>query len=384
MPARLRTLQARLLPHGPLDVVRQVLLFMAAYQLYRLTRGLVNHPEAAPTAFEQRARPHRHRAHARPLRRAVASRRSPPASSGCWTPRRGCTSTRRRRSPSARWRGCTSSATTSFYFVRNMFLIAFGIALIGYSLYPTAPPRFFPEYGFFDAVSDFTGVPQDSVTINTLFNPYAAVPSMHVAFALMIGIPLSRLVKWRALKIFWATYPLLVVFVIVATANHFIADAVLGAAAAGARRARRPRARPHPARACGPSGRPAARRSRCVDANPSALMAAGTQQPAPPTEPAPRARGPATAGRRAARADSQPADRVAPDAERDLADGLRAQRPRRAARLADGVLLGRRRVHRRLGHGHARRRATRGCPTRARRSARSSTRRSTASRRASC
>src|SRR5215217_42665 len=47
MPARLRTLQARLLPHGPLDVVRQVLLFMAAYQLYRLTRGLVNHPEAA-------------------------------------------------------------------------------------------------------------------------------------------------------------------------------------------------------------------------------------------------------------------------------------------------------------------------------------------------
>ena len=76
-------------------------------------------------------------------------------------------------------------------------------------------------------------MPQDSVTINNLFNPYAAVPSMHVAFALMIGIPLSRLVKWRALKVFWATYPLLVVFVIVATANHFIADAVLGAAAAG-------------------------------------------------------------------------------------------------------------------------------------------------------
>ena len=52
MPARLRTLQARLLPHGPLDVVRQVLLFMAAYQLYRLTRGLVNHPEAATAAFQ--------------------------------------------------------------------------------------------------------------------------------------------------------------------------------------------------------------------------------------------------------------------------------------------------------------------------------------------
>jgi hypothetical protein len=114
-----------------------------------------------------------------------------------------------------------------------MFLVSFGIALIGYSVFPTAPPRFFPEWGFFDSVSDFTGVPQDSVTINTLFNPYAAVPSMHVAFALMIGVPLARLVRWRPMKIFWAAYPLLVLFVIVATANHFLADAVLGAAAAG-------------------------------------------------------------------------------------------------------------------------------------------------------
>jgi hypothetical protein len=121
----------------------------------------------------------------------------------------------------------------SFYFVRNMFLVAFGVALVGYALFPTAPPRFFPEWGFFDAVSDFTGVPQDSVTIGRLFNPYAAVPSMHVGFALMISIPLARLVRWRALKVFWSLYPLLVVFVIVVTANHFIADAVLGAGAAG-------------------------------------------------------------------------------------------------------------------------------------------------------
>ena len=57
----------------------------------------------------------------------------------------------------------------------------------------------------------------------------------------MISIPLARLVKWRALKVFWCLYPLLVVFVIVVTANHFIADAVLGAAAAGHRRAGRTR-----------------------------------------------------------------------------------------------------------------------------------------------
>jgi hypothetical protein len=52
---------------------------------------------------------------------------------------------------------------------------------------------------------------------------------MHVAFALMIGVPLARLVKHRAAKIFWVLYPVIVTFVIVVTANHFLADAFLGA-----------------------------------------------------------------------------------------------------------------------------------------------------------
>jgi hypothetical protein len=69
--------------------------------------------------------------------------------------------------------------------------------------------------------------------VDALFNPYAAVPSMHAGFALMIGWPLARLVKPRWLKAFWATYPLIVTFVIVATANHFLADAFLGAVTAG-------------------------------------------------------------------------------------------------------------------------------------------------------
>jgi hypothetical protein len=117
----------------------------------------------------------------------------------------------------------------SFYFVRNMFVVAMAIALVGYLLVPTAPPRFFPEWGFFDAVANFTGVSHDSVAVNALFNPYAAIPSMHVAFALMIGVPLVKLSRRRVVKIAWALYPLLVTFVIVATGNHFLADAFLGA-----------------------------------------------------------------------------------------------------------------------------------------------------------
>jgi hypothetical protein len=121
----------------------------------------------------------------------------------------------------------------AYYYVRNMFMVAMGIALVLYVAYPTAPPRFLPEWGFTDAVSNFTGVSHDNVQVNELFNPYAAVPSMHVCFALMIGVPLSRLVQHRALRVFWMVYPLLVVFVIVATANHFLADAFLGACTAG-------------------------------------------------------------------------------------------------------------------------------------------------------
>ena len=121
----------------------------------------------------------------------------------------------------------------SFYFVRNMMMVAMGLALVGYVLYPTAPPRFFPEWGFFDSVSDFAGVESDSAMADALFNPYAAVPSMHVAFSLMIGLSLARLVRNPVARAFWRAYPLLVCFVIVATANHFIIDAVLGALVAG-------------------------------------------------------------------------------------------------------------------------------------------------------
>jgi hypothetical protein len=83
-------------------------------------------------------------------------------------------------------------------------------------------------------VQAFTGVDADSVTVDALFNPYAAVPSMHIAFALMIGLPLAQLVRSRAARGFWAGYPLLMAFVIIVTANHFIIDAVLGALTAGA------------------------------------------------------------------------------------------------------------------------------------------------------
>ena len=82
-----------------------------------------------------------------------------------------------------------------FYFVRNMFMTAMGLALIGYMLLPTAPPRFFPELGFVDTIAYYVNVKHDSGLVALFFNPYAAVPSMHVAFALMISVPALLVVR---------------------------------------------------------------------------------------------------------------------------------------------------------------------------------------------
>jgi membrane-associated phospholipid phosphatase len=116
----------------------------------------------------------------------------------------------------------------SFYFVRNMFAVSMGLALIGYTLYPTAPPRLYPEYGFVDTINDFSSVNHDSALAKLFINPYAAVPSMHCAFALMIGATGFQLVRSHFMKAVWAAWPLLVAWVVIVTGNHYWIDIVLG------------------------------------------------------------------------------------------------------------------------------------------------------------
>jgi hypothetical protein len=233
MVARARVLQARVLPHGWLDALRQVSLFAAAYLAYRLVRGLVEGDAGA--AF----------AHARDLislERTLHLFVEP--SVQAWA------SSSHFMMGLASWlyvnaQGSVTIAALlylymrhnrNFYFVRNMFMISMAIALVGYTVFPTAPPRFLPEWGFIDTVSDFTpvSVSHTSASLSSLFNPYAAVPSMHVAFALMIGWPLARLARRSVVRVLWVLYPFVMTFVIVVTANHFIVDALLGAMTAGA------------------------------------------------------------------------------------------------------------------------------------------------------
>jgi hypothetical protein len=202
-----------------------VALFAGAYYLYRIVRGFVD--GSAPEAF----------AHARAivdLERATGTFFEPALQN--WTEQHEWLMTW------ANWMYVNSHFTLTvsfliwlyiarnhaFYYVRNVFMIAMGLALIGYMLLPTAPPRFMPEWGFTDSVESFVGA-DAAQGASVLYNPFAAVPSMHVAFALMISIPAIKLVSNRVVQAFWAVYPLAVTFVVVATANHFWIDAALGA-----------------------------------------------------------------------------------------------------------------------------------------------------------
>jgi hypothetical protein len=232
MLARLRSLEARLLPRGLVDVVRQVLLFGIAYYGYRMVRGTVDDPVGAAVAFQ-------HSREVIHLEQSLGIFVEPSI--------QGWVSGRPLIIDVASWLYLNAQFTVtmaclvyiylrhnaSFYFVRNMFAVAMWTANLGFMLFPAAPPRFFPEWGFVDSVSNITHVSHDSVAVNSLVNQYAAIPSMHVAFALMIAVPLARLSKHRVTRAIWAVYPFVVFFVIISTANHFVTDAVLGAATAG-------------------------------------------------------------------------------------------------------------------------------------------------------
>lgn len=230
--ARAKGLQERILPCGWLGLVRQVLLFAGAYMSYSVVRAIAEVNNTVP--FD-------HATDIIHLERSLHIFVEPAIQS--WA-----MSSHALMDVSS-WLYVNAQTTVAitalvyiylrhnkaYYPLRNKLVISMAIALIGYVVFPTAPPRFLPEWGFVDTVANFTSVTgaHGNASMTGLVNPYAAVPSMHVAFALMIGWQLSKLVRTKALKVFWALYPLIITFVVIATANHFIFDVATGALTAG-------------------------------------------------------------------------------------------------------------------------------------------------------
>jgi PAP2 superfamily len=217
------------LPRGWGDLLRQFVLFLLVYQGYQLVRGIADGRQAVAFA---------NGIHVIHLERSLGAFFEPGFQQAFITHRWVI--------DAANWMYFNShfAVTISFLgwlylfrnenfnFVRNMFIVAMMLALMGYALFPTAPPRMFPGAGFTDTIGAFTNMHQDSSFASVLVNPYAAVPSMHIAFSLMVAVPAMSLVRTVWARALWSGYPLVVFFVIVVTANHFWFDAAAGAAVA--------------------------------------------------------------------------------------------------------------------------------------------------------
>ena len=231
MRRRMHDIEARLLPRGGPDAVRQIAVFAAAYLLYELVRALVNGDDAArASADATRVIDLERRLHVfvEPGIQAWAMHRPWLMHVADWAylDAHGAV---------------TFGALTyvylrrneSFGVLRNAFLISMALALVGYALYPTAPPRLMPQWGFADPIRQLTGIDAERGPGSVLVNPYAAIPSMHVCFALLTGWSMATLTPRRGLRVLWRLYPLAIMLVVVVTGNHYLVDVLLGGGAAG-------------------------------------------------------------------------------------------------------------------------------------------------------
>ncbi|MBV2353662.1 phosphatase PAP2 family protein [Streptomyces sp. J2-1] len=105
-----------------------------------------------------------------------------------------------------------------------------GVALLGYYLFPLAPPRLMNGGHFVDTVMvHHTWGSMASGDLKHLSNQYAAMPSMHIGWSLWCGLTVFALASVPWVRVLGLLYPALTLVVIVATANHFWLDAVGGA-----------------------------------------------------------------------------------------------------------------------------------------------------------
>ena len=116
----------------------------------------------------------------------------------------------------------------AFTRFRNTILLANVLGLIGYVFIPTAPPRFFTSIGFSDTLGQFGGLNHGSGLVELASNPYAAMPSLHAADALIVGVVLASVVRRPVFKVLWLLWPAWVWFAVMATGNHFWLDVLAG------------------------------------------------------------------------------------------------------------------------------------------------------------
>jgi membrane-associated phospholipid phosphatase len=117
----------------------------------------------------------------------------------------------------------------SYLRLRNTLIVTNTIGLVGYVALPTAPPRLLPERGFVDTLAQSEALNHGTGLVELVANPYAAMPSLHAADSLIVGVALAISVRSPWLRALFLLWPLWVWFSLLATANHFWLDVLAGA-----------------------------------------------------------------------------------------------------------------------------------------------------------
>ncbi|HYJ70628.1 MAG TPA: phosphatase PAP2 family protein [Nocardioidaceae bacterium] len=114
-----------------------------------------------------------------------------------------------------------------YLWIRRSLVILTCAALVGHLAFPLAPPRMLPQLGFVDTGVLFNMSVYGADGANSIANQYAAMPSLHVAWAALVAVGLitSTRTRWRW---FWMIHPALTLAVVVVTANHYWLDGIIG------------------------------------------------------------------------------------------------------------------------------------------------------------
>ncbi|MEV5435970.1 phosphatase PAP2 family protein [Streptomyces sp. NPDC052682] len=133
------------------------------------------------------------------------------------------------------------SRSRHYRAARTWLMTSTFLGLIGFSLLPTCPPRLLDAgHGFVDTMAHYSsygwwgGEASAPRGLGGMTNQYAAMPSLHVGWALWCGVMLWRYGGTRTAKAAGVVYPLVTTIVVMGTANHYFLDAVAGAAVMGA------------------------------------------------------------------------------------------------------------------------------------------------------
>jgi membrane-associated phospholipid phosphatase len=117
--------------------------------------------------------------------------------------------------------------------LRNTILATWLISIPVYALFPVAPPRL-ANIGMLDTITDQTGFAMDSKLTTSFYNQLAAVPSLHVGFAVAVGVAIAASVRNPLARLIALLWGPAIALAVVATGNHFVFDIAAGLVASAA------------------------------------------------------------------------------------------------------------------------------------------------------